>query len=162
MKTARDVIIRGLTLSGGMLETFCADLTPEEFQYRPVPKANCVAWIIGHLILSDRSATKLLAPQNAIPLPEGFAERFARTEEAAAAETFGDTTQLLPLFRTGRAALIEAVQGCDDAVLEMPVERPTPMFSTAAELVAFFAQHTAMHVGQITTIRRALGRPPIR
>ena len=35
------------------------------------------------------------------------------------------------------------------------------MFATLGEMLNFMALHAAMHAGQITIIRRSLGRPPI-
>ena len=41
------------------------------------------------------------------------------------------------------------------------MEKPHPMFATIGELANFMALHAAMHAGQVTIIRRSLGRPPI-
>jgi uncharacterized damage-inducible protein DinB len=35
------------------------------------------------------------------------------------------------------------------------------MFSTPGEMLSFMSVHTAMHAGQVTIIRRSLGRPPL-
>lgn len=56
MASANDIIVHSLTASKGMLHRFVDDLSPKEFLHRPVEKANCVAWLIGHLTLSERSA----------------------------------------------------------------------------------------------------------
>src|SRR5437762_361170 len=45
--------------------------------------------------------------------------------------------------------------------LNKPVENPRPVFSTPGEAMVFAAVHTMLHVGQITLIRRNLGRPPL-
>ncbi|MBC8107310.1 MAG: hypothetical protein H7Z14_12020 [Anaerolineae bacterium] len=42
-----------------------------------------------------------------------------------------------------------------------PVPKPRPMFKTLGELANFMALHATVHIGQITVIRRSLGRPPI-
>ena len=44
---------------------------------------------------------------------------------------------------------------------DQPVEKPMPMFTSLGEMVNFMALHTTMHAGQITIIRRSLGRPPV-
>ena len=45
--------------------------------------------------------------------------------------------------------------------IDKPVDKPHPMFATLGELANFMALHATMHAGQITIIRRSLGRPPI-
>jgi hypothetical protein len=35
------------------------------------------------------------------------------------------------------------------------------MFKTPGQLAHFMAIHTTMHAGQISMIRRSLGRPPV-
>ena len=73
----------------------------------------------------------------------------------------GDPKELIALFDKHRALLIEAVKKADVATLDGPAPFTRPMFTTVAEMINFFGVHTGMHAGQITTIRRSLGRPPI-
>ena len=40
-----------------------------------------------------------------------------------------------------------------------PMERP--MVRTYGEYLTFMGMHTALHIGQISTIRRVLGYPPL-
>ena len=45
--------------------------------------------------------------------------------------------------------------------LNQALEKPNPLFGTLGQMANFMAQHATMHAGQITMIRRGLGRPPI-
>src|SRR2546423_7991876 len=77
MDTPNDAIAFVLEKSKASLHRFTADLSPSEFLHRPTEKANCTAWLIGHLALSDRNCLKRLGA----PLPElpaGFERRFSR------------------------------------------------------------------------------------
>ena len=160
MPTANDVIAGALTTSQLMLKRFLADLGPDEYLHRPTPKANCAAWIVGHLTLTDRNGLKRLGAP-APELPTGFDRQFSREEGCAQAGDFGDVSRLIPLFDENRSRLIAAVRAAPAEALDKRIEPPHPMFGTVGESLAFLALHTTMHAGQITTIRRSLGRPPL-
>ena len=161
MNTAGDAIAYAINMSRLMLNTFTADLKGDDWLHRPTPKANCAAWTVGHIILADRRALTLLGVQDLPPLPEGFEKRFARDETAPGANDFGDTAILTPLFDRHRQLLTEAAQRATPELLDKPLEKPNPRFKTVGEFAAFMALHTTMHAGQISIIRRSLGRPPI-
>jgi len=161
MPPAQDVIAFNLEASQKMLNRFLADLTPQDYLHRPTPMANCAAWIVGHLVMADRRWLKLIGVKDLPSLPEGFEQRFARTEEAAKACEFGEVAGLKPLFNEHRRRLIEAVRAAPDDQLDRPVGFSNPMFETIGQAATFAAVHVGMHCGQISTIRRSLGRPPL-
>ncbi len=160
MRTPNDVLVHNLTASQLMVQRFTADLQPSEYLHRPTEKANCAAWTVGHLALSDRHVLKLLGAE-APPLPEGFDQRFSREEGCPQAGDFGDVAAIVPVFNAHRTRLIDVAKRTPAEQFEKPMEKPHPMFKTLGEFVSFMSAHTAMHVGQITIIRRSLGRPPM-
>src|SRR5688572_13462123 len=107
MPTANDVIAAALTTSQMMLKRFLADLGPQEYLHRPTPKANCAAWIVGHLTLTDRNGLKRLGAA-APELPAGFDRQFSREEGCPEAGEFGDVSRLIPLFDENRSRLIRS------------------------------------------------------
>ncbi len=162
MSSPNDVIVHSLSVSQALLNRYTADLTPEEYLHRPVKDANCVAWLIGHLILSERGVMQKLEIEGAPTLPEGFEKRFSRDEGVPQAETFGDVTTLMPLFNLHRELVIDAVKRAAPDLLDRPLDQPRPpIFSTVGEMVNFYGAHVTLHTGQITLIRRSLGRPPL-
>ena len=160
MRTANDVLVHNLTATHLMVQRFTADLEPSEFLHRPTEKANCAAWTVGHLALSDRHVIQQLGAELP-PLPDGFDAKFSREEGCPQAGDFGDVKAIVPVFSAHRTRLIDAVRLATPAQLEKPLEKPHPMFKTLGEFISFMSAHTAMHVGQITIIRRSLGRPPM-
>jgi hypothetical protein len=55
MATPNEPIVYALTFSRDSVRLFTQDLSPQEMLHRTSPGANCAAWLIGHLTLSDRS-----------------------------------------------------------------------------------------------------------
>lgn len=163
MNSVNDVIAHSLFVSQAMLQRFISDLTPPEMLHRPADNANCCAWIVGHLVMSDRSMLKRLgvAPGDMPPLPDGFDKRFSRDEGCPQANEFGDVSILLPLFLAHREQLIAAARAATPDQLTTPVQSRIPVFKDVGECLNFMAAHTMMHTGQISTIRRSLGRPPV-
>ena len=160
MPTANETIAFALTTAQSLLKRYVADLTPDEYLHRPAPKANCTAWLIGHLTLSDRAVLKRLGAP--LPeLPEGFEHRFSRDEGCPQAAEFGDVSKLMSLFDEHRSRLVATIRAAPPELLDKPLDKPHPMFSNVGEVATFIALHGAMHAGQITIIRRSLGRPPI-
>ena len=160
MRTPNDVLVHNLNATQLMVHRFTADLQPHEYLHRPTEKANCAAWTVGHLAVSDRNVLKMLGAE--LPsVPEGFEKRFSREEGCPQAGDFGDVATIVPVFDAHRTRLIEAVKRMTTEQFETLMEKPHPMFKTLGEFISFMSAHTAMHVGQITIIRRSLGRPPI-
>ena len=159
--TLNNLIVHSLTTSQALLQRFVADLSPQEYLHRAAPTGNCTAWVIGHLILSERNALQAAGVTDMPALPEGFEKKFPRDESAATCSDFGDISQLMPMFNQHRERLIAAVRSMTPEQLSQPREKPHPLFATTGEFLNFMAMHVTMHAGQITMIRRTLGRPPL-
>jgi hypothetical protein len=161
MNSPNDVIVHSLSVSKFMVRRFTEDLKQPEYLHRPTPKANCAAWLLGHLTLTDQRALQRLGATSIPELPAGFDKTFGRDNDAPQCSEFGDVSTLLPTFEKMRDALIAAVQSAPLELLNKPAEKPFPQFKTIGEFANFMAIHTMVHVGQITIIRRSLGYPPI-
>ena len=162
--TTKDAILYNLRFSGGMLDMLTADLSRQDLNHRVVPESNAAAWTLGHLILTERSLLKRLGvgedQMPGLPSPD-FAARYARDESAPRASSYPEAQELAGLFKEHRAALVDAVKASDEALLDQPLDPPTRIARTLGELILFMGLHVAMHAGQVSTIRRTLGRPPV-
>src|SRR4051794_10284162 len=109
--TANDIIVHSLTGSQAMLMRFTEDLKADEYLHRPAPGANCAAWLLGHLALSDRSIlSKRLGAVDLPTLPDGFEKAFSRDEGCPQAAQFGDVSILRGIFNKHRDRLIAEVK----------------------------------------------------
>ena len=68
---------------------------------------------------------------------------------------------LMPMFDKYRDMLIQAVAKLPEAKFAEVLPKPSPRFSTFGEFFSFMGLHAIMHAGQVSTIRRSLGRPAL-
>ena len=161
--TPQEAIAFRLKTSKIMFHRFIDDLKPEEFNHRPCLGANSAAWIVGHLASGDRSLLERLGTKNLPEAPAGFFDRFKTTKAAATGTQadFGPAQELVRLFDLHRDLLIENIKKAPLEKLTEPPNIQNPFFTDRGESLLFMGLHTAMHLGQLSTIRRSLGRPPV-
>jgi hypothetical protein len=149
-----------LDASRKMLHMFVDDLTAQERLHRSCSGANCIDWLLGHLIVVEGMFHKRLGATSP-PLPEGFEKTFARDETAPKQADYGDTSGLMALFDRQRDITIEKVRTLTADEMTKSVQPPHPRFNTVGDAAAFCSLHVAMHAGQMSMIRRSLGKPPV-
>jgi hypothetical protein len=160
--TPNDVIAGGYRSAKGLLHRFADDLSPSELLHQPTPGSNSAAWIIGHLALSVRRAAERIGVSDLPPIPEGFVERFSQTGKPAEDQSgLGDPTGLLPLFDAHLDTLLAAIEGVPPERMAEPPPQARPFVTNFAEALLFGSLHVAVHAGQLSMIRRSLGKPPV-
>jgi hypothetical protein len=159
--TPHDVIAHGYRMAKALLHRMTDDLTPEEFRFQPCAGANSAAWIVGHLAATLHGTARRMGAADLPTVPADFAGRFLKTGKAAETQAdLGDPAEMLKVLDASLDAIIGGVRA-------VPVEKfdePSAVLSIAGtfgELLLFGSLHVSMHVGQLSTIRRALGKPPV-
>jgi hypothetical protein len=162
--TGPEAIQAALKSSKNVMEMLLGDLSDADLLVRPVPKANHIAWQLGHLISSESYLAKDCLPDAKYPaLPPGFAEQHSK-ETASAESTKGFLTksQYLELFNATRQATIDAVGRLTPADLDKPTPEKWRQFApTSGHMLLLVANHVMMHAGQFTAVRRKLGKPVV-
>jgi len=159
--TTPDTLAASYRMAGQLVRRMTHDLTADDFRHQPVPGANSAAWVVGHLAVTLwRTADRLGAPDLA-PLPPGLLDAFTQTGKPAGDQSaLGDPAALMALFDTCLANVIAAVPNIPAAKLTEPATRPGTA-TTFGEGVLFGSLHIAMHTGQLSLVRRSLGKPPV-
>jgi hypothetical protein len=160
--TGPEVIQAALKSTKTGLEMLLADLSDADILVRPVPGANHIAWQLGHLIGAEAYLAKDYLPGVKYPeLPPGFAEQHGKeTSAAESSKGFLTKGQYLELFNATRQATIDAVGKLTPADLDKPTAEKWRQFApTAGHMLLLVANHTTMHSGQFTAVRRKLGKP---
>lgn len=156
--TAKDAIKINLELSATVFRMLTGDLTDADFLVRPVPGANHFAWQIGHVITTQ--ARFLGVVTGTTPdLPAGFAEAHGKTA-AMSDDGFLSKAEYVSLFERIHAETLAAVDAMTEADLDKP--NPTPMARLAptfGAVLVLTANHLATHLGQLSVVRRSLGKP---
>jgi hypothetical protein len=157
-----EAVTSALSSTKFILEWYLSDLDDADLLVRPAPGANHMAWQLGHLIASERyHITNQLASAPFPALPAGFAENHLATNAASdGPQGFHSKANYLKLFGDVRGATLKALSELTDEDLNRPAVGPVAAF--APNLGAVFllvSNHTLMHGGQVTVIRRLLGKP---
>ena len=144
------------------LNWFVGDLSDADLFVRPAPTANHIAWQIGNVIVGDQHLVSEQLPEASYPeLPAGFKENHgAEGAKKDGPEGFLSKAEYLALFESVRAATIAAVGKLSDADLDRPTKGRMLAFAPKlGDLLLLVSNHTLMHAGQFSVIRRLLGKP---
>lgn len=159
--TAKDAIQYALQSTEGMLAMYFGDLSDADLLVRPVPGANHIAWQIGHLIGSERHLVETIPGGSYPELPAGFNEKHStKNGKDDDPKGFLSKAEYLDLFKKTRAATIALVGKLSDVDFDKPTSGSMAQFApTWGTLFLLVANHTFMHGGQFTVVRRKLGKP---
>jgi uncharacterized damage-inducible protein DinB len=158
--TAKDVMKNALTSTQHMLGMFLADLSDADLLVRPVPNANHIAWQLGHLLKSEN---QFIGQAGGTPpkLPDGWSDQYSKqTASQDPPKGFATKAQYLELLTKSREAMLSALATLSEADLDKPTTGDIAKFApTVGSLFLLTANHTMMHAGQFTVLRRKLGKP---
>ncbi len=144
------------------LNWYVSDFSDADMLVRPVPGANHAAWQIGNVIGGDVALIPEELPGSVYPaLPSGFLELHGPDgAKKDGPEGFLTKDGYLKLFNDVRAATIAAVGKLSDADLDRPTTGAFKQFApTLGAMFLMVSNHTLMHAGQFSVIRRKLGKP---
>jgi hypothetical protein len=145
-----------------LLNEFVKDLSDEDLVVRPVAKANHLAWQLGHIIQGEVMMVNSQLPNAGYPaLPGTWGDLYGgKGADKDGQEHFAKKADYLSLFNDVHKNTIAAVGRLTDSDLDKPTQGQMAPF--APKLGNFFilvSNHTLMHVGQFTVLRRKLGKP---
>lgn len=159
--TPNELLAGGYRMGYRMVRAMCDDLTEAEFHHQPVPGTNSAAWIVGHLAVTVRRTAERLGATDLPILTEEFIAQFSVTRQPAVPQAeLGRKEELLALLDVSIEKLMEALRTLPADGLTGPTPGPSRFATNYGEAILFGAMHITMHCGQISTIRRSLGKPP--
>jgi hypothetical protein len=159
---AKDAIKAALNSTQFVLNMYLSDLSDADLLVRPVPNANHIAWQLGHLISAEPFLMHTELPDAAYPaLPAGFNEQHSKeTATADGPAGFRSKTEYLDLAQQMRTATVAALDKLSDNDLDRASTGRMAKFAPKlADLFILVSNHTLMHAGQFTVVRRKLGKP---
>lgn len=160
--TAKDVIRNTINSCHQVAMSYIDDLSDADLLVRSVPKANHIAWQLGHLIVSEQKMISELG-RRMPPLPAGFAEAYKpETSHSDDPRRFAKKSEYVALIEQMRNATLAAL----DATPETDFDQPGPesmrnYAPTIGAAYTIIGTHELMHAGQFVPIRRRLGKPAL-
>lgn len=128
------------------------DFTDQDALFQPKPHGNCANWILGHLLRSRMAILRSLGAEPEWDESHGsqYARGTAGITNSASAIPY---TELLATFNRTQEALTAALdQAGDEALAKMGKEK------TRFDELLFYHFHEGYHSGQLSIIRRLLGK----
>lgn len=147
----------------GLATWFVSDLSDDDILVRPVPGANHIAWQLGNIIGGDIFLVNAELPDVKYPeIPAGFVELHGSqgTGKDGKEAGFLSKAEYVALLEQIRAVTVAAAGKLTDADLDKPCSPQMATFAkTIGDLFIGVANHTMMHAGQFSVVRRKLGKP---
>jgi hypothetical protein len=159
---AKDAIRTALASTQHVLTWYVSDLSDADLFIRPAPGANHIAWQIGHLIIAEQGLAGQNVPGAKYPeLPPGFLDNHNRNAASKdGPDGFLTKDKYVALFNQFREATMANAANLSEADLDKPTKGDVAKFApTVGALLLLVSNHTLMHAGQFTVVRRKLGKP---
>jgi len=160
--TGKDAIKKALTSTQDLLNQYVSDLSDADLLVRPVPGANHAAWQLGHLVEAETYILGSSLPPGTYPnLPPALQGKHGKaTASTDAPGSFLKKAEYVAAFNKVRQATLAAVERMSDADLDRASTGDMAKWApTVGDLLVLTANHTLMHGGQFTVLRRKLGKP---
>jgi hypothetical protein len=160
---AKDLANKALSSTCDLMKMYLADLSDKDILVRPVPGANHIAWQLAHLCTGEAGLGEILPGVKYPAVPPAIATLGnERTGKVDPPEGYLTKAQYLDCFDKLRAATIAAVDKMSDADLDQASTGDMAKWApTLGDMLVLMANHTLMHAGQFTVVRRALNKPVV-
>jgi hypothetical protein len=146
------------------LRMLAADFAEEDLGRPPYPGGNPPIWILGHLAVATDYAGKMLGLRPACPR-EWHAQFAPGTSPAAIKTPYPTKADLVGAIENGHRRVAEALAAADAEALAQPhqveILRQTILKTNAEVLSHLMCTHESFHIAQLSTCRRASGKPHV-
>jgi hypothetical protein len=161
--TDRETILTAFRFTLMYAEKLAADLADDELARLPQPGMNHAAWVLGHVALGSDFVALLLGKP--MVTDKAWMATFGPgSTPVGDRAAYPSKDKLLATMRTTLAKAIELLAQATPAQLDAPNETPffPAEFPTVGALVThLMTTHAALHLGQLSAWRRALGKPAV-
>jgi hypothetical protein len=161
---AKDIAKAALKSALDTTTMLLGDLSDKDVTVRPAPSANNIAWQLAHLCTAEKFLLGDQLPGVKYPeIPAAIASLGSeRTGKVDPPEGYLPKAKYLECLSQLRAATIAAVDTLSDSDFDKPTTNAMAKYApTLGDLVVLTANHTLMHGGQFTVVRRALSKPVV-
>jgi DinB superfamily len=144
----------------GWLRTWASDFEETEARERGSGSGNPIAWQLGHIACTEDDVVRLFGGASTVPTA-------LRSACGTGCPPPGPDTvypsldQLWQLLDDTHRHLVQLVEQASDSDFDRPPVTENPYFHTLGQAVYEIALHETYHVGEIATLRKAIGKERI-
>jgi hypothetical protein len=122
-------------------------------------RANCLNWVVGHLVTNRITVLKLLEVQE-FPFDEGSLTHYQYDSQPITADGEGvlSLDQLLTMLEQAQGIINTKMSALTDEVLSRPLTVFGDHAQPLADWLFFFFFHDCYHTGQTEILRQAAGK----
>jgi hypothetical protein len=122
-------------------------------------RANCLNWVVGHLVTNRVTVLKLLEVQE-FPFDEGSLSHYQYDSKPVTADGEGvlSLEKLLTMLEQAQAIINTKMPDLTDEVLNRPLTVYGDHAQPLADWLFFFFFHDSYHTGQTEILRQAAGK----
>lgn len=128
---------------------------------------NCAAdnhpiWVVGHIACTDAWIASAVGISG-ITAPESYAKLFGQgSKPSSNAADYPPYAELLALYTQNREKLLAWLDSASDDQLTRSLKESTSGFANdVIDALLKSAWHEGWHFGQVATLRKSLGLPPV-
>jgi hypothetical protein len=160
--TRIDLIASGYRRAADLIHRLVADFTAAELQHRPCPRAPTAAWIMGYLTRTLQSTAEQLDAAPLLPITPELVSKLTQTNKAAGDPADrAEPAELRKRFYACLEQVIKAVQTLPTEKLADPSPPAGEYTMNLAEALLLVSLDLVLHAGELSSIRRSLGKPGV-
>ena len=158
----RDAGLSTLSYVRNLLYEMLQTIPAGEMLRQPSAGANHPLWIVGHLAVGDDQIRSALGGGQA-HLPEKWVKMFGTgSTPTSQSDAYPPYDEVHRALTESRQRLLDWFEGMSDDDLRRPLPESWQGFApTYGALISALAAHEALHVGQLSVVRRSLGLKPV-
>ncbi|MCA9284257.1 MAG: DinB family protein [Phycisphaerales bacterium] len=150
----------------GYAEALLKDIPADKFAFSPHPTMNHPAFVVGHLSIYPNRLLSIMGKSDLAVERPGYDELFkAGTACVADPKKYPGKDELTAYYLDRYKTLASVLESVSDETLAQPNPmegRLREMFPTIGAATNFMANnHNMMHLGQLSSWRRAMGLPSV-
>jgi hypothetical protein len=132
----------------------------DKLTFQPSPTDNHALWVMGHLAGTDAWMAGILNIPN-MNVPESVLKTFAYGTKPTASGN-PSATDTRKAFDSSRAALMSWLREAPESAITMDLKEKSGGFATdTIDAMLKLAWHEGWHMGQVASVRKALGLPNV-
>ncbi len=150
------------SVRGTSEKTLAAFKTPEDWTRQAVPGTNHALWFAGHMATADNYFISQVAPGREKEF-DGWDKHFGMgSKPTSDPDDYPPVAEVLDAMRERRDVLLGLLRGRTEAELNgPPAAGASDFLPDLGSVFEIATWHEAMHLGQVTVIRRSLGNQPL-